>query len=273
MVLDMDGTVYLGPEPIEGTVRFIKENWDRIDFQFLSNNTSKSPVTYVRRLNAMGIPATLDQILTPVTPLVRYLKKAGIVRAYLVGNADFVACMKERMPELENTAEGAQAVVLAYDTELTYEKIKTSALLLQDPRVEFLATHPDFVCPSEKGPLPDIGSFMRMYEAATGRTPQRIFGKPRTEVLEPVLSKYDRSEVCMVGDRLMTDKKLGETAGIDFVLVLSGETTEADLPEVRRQEFRKALRRLLRLGPKQERLPQKTYVLPDLGALVFEDDR
>ena len=84
MVFDMDGTVYLGPVPIEGTVNFIKKNWGKIDFQFLSNNTSKSPVTYVKRLNSMGIPATLDQILTPITPLIHYLKRVGIKRAYLV---------------------------------------------------------------------------------------------------------------------------------------------------------------------------------------------
>ena len=138
MVFDMDGTVYLGPVPIEGTVNFIKKNWGKIDFQFLSNNTSKSPVTYVKRLNSMGIPATLNQILTPITPLIHYLKRVGIKRAYLVGNTDFVTCMKERMPELTNTAEGAEAVILAYDTELTYEKIKTSALLLWIRKSNFL---------------------------------------------------------------------------------------------------------------------------------------
>ena len=114
----------------------------------------------------MGIPATLNQILTPITPLIHYLKRVGIKRAYLVGNTDFVTCMKERMPELTNTAEGAEAVILAYDTELTYEKIKTSALLLLDKKVEFLATHPDFVCPTDAGPLPDIGSTKRPRGAA-----------------------------------------------------------------------------------------------------------
>ena len=112
-----------------------------------------------------------------------------------------------------------------------------------------------------------------MYEAATGRSPQRIFGKPCTEVLEPVLSKYERKDVCMVGDRLMTDKVLGENAGIDFILVLSGETTEADLPKVHKQERIKALKRLFHIGPADKRLPQKTYILPDLGSLVFEDDK
>lgn len=75
VVLDMDGTVYLGNIPIQGAVDFIKENWKKLDFHFLSNNTSKAPDTYVEKLNAMGIPATLDLILSPTTPLVDFLKE------------------------------------------------------------------------------------------------------------------------------------------------------------------------------------------------------
>lgn len=246
----MDGTVYMGPNPIEGTVKFIKDNWGKIDYQFLSNNTSKSPNTYVKRLNEMGIPATLEQILTPITPLIRYLKKNNITKAYLVGNRDFKTCMSERYPELVDTADDPQAVILAYDTEITYEKIKTAGLLLLDKKVEYLATHPDLVCPTNVGPVPDIGSFMKMFEAATGRLPEHIFGKPSVELLEPVFAKYEKKDVCMVGDRLSTDKKLGENAGIDFILVLSGEAKLSDLPGLEHQP---------------------TLVLPDLGSLTFED--
>ena len=82
VVLDMDGTVYLGSIPITGAVDFIKKYWDTLDFYFLSNNTSKSPDTYVKRLNSMGIPATLDLILSPTTPLVDFLKENGILAVF-----------------------------------------------------------------------------------------------------------------------------------------------------------------------------------------------
>ena len=71
-VLDLDGTVYLGDIPIQETVDFILRHWDTIDFHFLSNNTSKAPTTYVNKLTRMGIPATLDRILSPVTPLIAH---------------------------------------------------------------------------------------------------------------------------------------------------------------------------------------------------------
>lgn len=235
IVLDMDGTVYLGHIPIDGAVNFIQDHWQDTDFYFLSNNTSKSLQTYVDRLNSMGIPARPEQLLSPVTPLIDFLRANKITRAYPVGNSDFQNELRQRMPELELGHENAQAVILAYDTDLNYEKLARSALLLQKPETLFLATHPDLVCPSPEGPLPDVGSFIELYHTATGRRPQYIFGKPDPAVLAPLLAKYDKKDMIMVGDRLSTDKKLAENAGIDFALVLSGEATAADLAKEARQ--------------------------------------
>lgn len=228
VVLDMDGTIYLGDNPIEGAVAGVLRNWERFEFRFLSNNTSKSPETYVGKLNRMGIPARLEQFLSPTTPLVDYLRAHGVTTAYVVGNRDFQADLARRMPNLRQQEAGAQCVILAYDTEITYEKMARSALLLQKG-VPFYATHPDLVCPSPEGPLPDVGSLLDMYETATGRRPDQIFGKPDPEVLAPLLSRYPASALVMAGDRLSTDKKLAENAGMDFILVLSGEATLEDL--------------------------------------------
>lgn len=235
IILDLDGTVYLGHIPIAGAVNFIQKHWNDTDFYFLSNNTSKSPQTYIDRLNNMGIPARPEQLLSPVTPLVAFLRANNISRAYPVGNTDFQRDLGSRMPELEQTHVDAQAVILAYDTDLHYEKLAKSALLLQKPHTLFLATHPDLVCPSPEGPLPDVGSFIELYHTATGRRPQHIFGKPDPVVLAPLLEKYDRKDMIMVGDRLSTDKKLAENAGIDFALVLSGEATVEDLARENKQ--------------------------------------
>lgn len=235
VILDMDGTIYMGDNPIPGAVKCICEHWKDADFHFLSNNTSKSPDSYIKKLNGMGIPAKREQLLSPATPLVDFLREKGIRRAYIVGNHDFKKDLAERMPELEQTEEGAQAVILAYDTELNYEKLSRSALLLQKPEVLFLATHPDLVCPSPEGPLPDVGSFIELYNTATGRRPQYIFGKPDPKVLAPLLKKYRKEDMIMAGDRLSTDKKLAENAGIDFALVLSGEATLEDLAKEEKQ--------------------------------------
>ena len=123
---------------------------------------------------------------------------------------------------------------------------------MQDAGVLFLATHPDLVCPSPEGPLPDVGSFIELYHAATGRRPQYIFGKPDPMVLAPLLVKYKKEDMIMVGDRLSTDKKLAENAGIDFCLVLSGEAKSEDL--------------------NSEKI-QPTIVLEDLGKARWGEDK
>jgi 4-nitrophenyl phosphatase len=246
-VFDLDGTVYLGDVPIQGTIDFIKRNQGKREIFFLTNNTSKSLVDYTKKLAKLGLDVGLERILSPLLPLVDHLKEQGINCIYPVGNSSFQVFLNERMPDVVFTSGAdCQAVVLAYDTELTYEKLATSCLLLQRPEVHFFSTHPDLVCPSPQGPLPDTGSFVKLYEAATGRLPELVFGKPNTRVLAPLLKRFRQEEMVMVGDRLTTDKLLAENAGIDFILVLSGEARRTDLPSLERQP---------------------TLVLDDLGSL------
>lgn len=235
-VFDLDGTVYLGDRPIRGTIDFIVRNLGRREIFFLTNNTSKNLDEYVKKLAGFGIAIGQDRILSPLRPLVDYLKWQEIHRIYPVGNTSFQSYLREQVPGIVFTSgDDCQAVVLAYDTELTYRKLAESCLLLQRPEVRFLSTHPDMVCPSANGPLPDTGSFVRLYEGATGRLPEIVFGKPNTAVLSPLLERFSREEMVMVGDRLTTDKLLAENAGIDFILVLSGEARREDLPALERQ--------------------------------------
>jgi len=236
IVFDMDGTVYLGDDPIPGTVDFIRRNLGRREIFFLTNNTSKNLSEYASKLARFGIDVGLERILSPLLPLVAHLKAEGLSRIYPVGNTGFCAYLRERMPEIVFTAgPDCQAVVLAYDTELSYKKLMESCLLLQRHEVRFLSTHPDLVCPSPRGPLPDVGSFVKLYEAATGRLPERVFGKPDPAVLGSLLARFSRAEMAMVGDRLSTDRLLAENAGIDFILVLSGEARREDLAGLARQ--------------------------------------
>ena len=235
-VFDLDGTVYMGDKPIPGTVDFIRRNLERFDIHFLTNNTSKNLTDYVNKLRSMGIDATLSRMLSPLIPLTDRLEAEGIRELYPVGNASFTAYMRERLPNVTlGASDACELVVVAYDTELTYEKLKTSCLLLQRQGVKFWATHPDNVCPSPMGPLPDTGSFLALYEKAVNRRPELVFGKPSTLIVEPLLKRYSPAEMVMVGDRLYTDKVMAENAGMDFILVLSGESTREDLAALKRQ--------------------------------------
>lgn len=235
-IFDLDGTVYVGNNPIQGTVDFIAHNMERFDIHFLTNNTSRNLKDYVAKLNGMGIPATLPRMLSPLLPLADRLEEEHIEDIYPVGNSNFTAYLQERLPKLRLNGNGrCQVVVLGYDTELTYKKLAESCLLLHRPEVRFWATHPDAVCPSPEGPLPDAGSFLALYKKATGRTPELNFGKPNPLVLAPLLARYKPEEMVMVGDRLYTDMLLAHNAGMESILVLSGETGLNDLAAVEHQ--------------------------------------
>ena len=91
----------------------------------------------------------------------------------------------------------------------------------------YVATHPDFNCPTETGFAPDIGAIMAFIEASTGRRPELIVGKPHAEIVNAALKRTGstREETAMVGDRLYTDIETGLRYGMLSILVLSGETT------------------------------------------------
>jgi HAD superfamily hydrolase (TIGR01450 family) len=238
-ITDLDGTVYVGDRPILGTIAFINENANHKDFYFVSNNTSKVPDEYLAKLNAMGIHADCDHILTPLTPLISYLKDVNIRNVYLLANAKVTEYLQKALPELTLTAETSvcEALIVAYDTELTYEKLKNAALLLQrNPRLPFLATHCDLVCPTEHGFVPDSGCILSVLELTTGRRPTMIFGKPNPLLIEAIKNRYQLSQMAVVGDRLYTDNQMAQNVGCDFICVLSGETTREQIENLSESE-------------------------------------
>jgi ribonucleotide monophosphatase NagD (HAD superfamily) len=140
--------------------------------------------------------------------------------------------MKEMLTDsgIECLDEGVDCVVLGYDTELTYAKL-TKAISLIHQNVPLVATHPDVVCPSPMGGLPDVGSMLKMIELSTGIQPTIITGKPRPEMILGRLEEegVSPSKVAMIGDRLYTDMEMAKAAGVVSVLVLRGEATQQDV--------------------------------------------
>ena len=226
--LDLDGTIYLGGEPIEGALDFLKRLKQRgIRRFFLSNNSSKSVSQYLEKLTSMGIPATEQDILLSTHDLLSWLKKEGITETYLVGTEG----MREMLEDdgIRTRAQSPQYVVLGYDTEINYEKLSTASIHLHRG-VPMVASHPDIVCPSPDGGLPDTGAYIDLFEATTGVRPVHICGKPNPGmILHKIVELGLRPDNCaMVGDRLYTDIEMAERSGVHGILVLSGEATMSD---------------------------------------------
>lgn len=235
-VCDLDGTLFMGSSPIKAAVRFVIENEKKYVFYYLTNNTSKTPAAYLDKLGGAGINTDSEHILTPLTTLETYIREQGYTSVYAVANTCVHRYLRGRLPQVSFDYEpgGNQLVVISYDTELTYEKLRRAAVLLnRTPAPDYVATHGDNCCPSEEGPIPDVGGMINLMRTTNGQEPSHVFGKPSPSLLAPVLKHFKPEQVAVVGDRLYTDKAMADTAGIDFVCVLSGETTRATLADYR----------------------------------------
>ena len=227
--LDLDGTIYLGGELIPGALEFL----ERCDEQsvtrfFLSNNSSRSVSQYVSKLIGLGIPTTADEVLLSTHDLLSWLASNGVTAVWLVGTEG----MREMLESqgISTRSESPEYVVLGYDTEISYEKIATASIHMHNG-VPMVASHPDMVCPSPEGGLPDTGAYMAMFEATTGVRPVHVCGKPEPGMILHKIEALglEPGRCAMVGDRLYTDMAMATRAGVKGILVLSGEATESDV--------------------------------------------
>lgn len=231
-LLDLDGTLYLDDVLFEGTLPFlsrVSEIGGRA--LFLTNNSSRGTDAYVAKMARLGIRATVDDFLTSIDATVRYLEEnhSGTL-FYVAGTESFRSQLQSAgiAVTTDRNDPAIGGVLLGFDTELTFSKLEDVCVLLRRD-LPYLATNPDLVCPTWYGSVPDCGSVSKMIANATGKTP-RFIGKPEPDMILLALEKtgYGKSDALMIGDRVYTDIAAGVNAGIDTVLVLSGEGTVAD---------------------------------------------
>lgn len=230
-LLDMDGTIYLDNDLFDGTLDFlsaVKASGGK--YLFVTNNSSKSTDAYVEKLRKIGIESSEDDFLTSTDATCLYLKKYEGKKFYVSGTKSFESQLKASgvvtTTDIEDDVFG---IVMGNDTELTFKKLDDVSRLLTERELVYIATNPDWVCPTSYGYVPDCGAVAEMINRATGKSPIFI-GKPKPEMLLLAMERfgYSKEETLMVGDRVYTDIASGYNAGVDTVLVLSGEGTVED---------------------------------------------
>ncbi len=232
--LDMDGTLYRGGTLFPATLPFLEALRQRgIGYTFLTNNTSRSRKDTVRHLRAMGIPATLEQVHTPILATLHHLREChpGARRLCLLGTPSFAAELEEGGYTI--TTGEPDVVIVAFDSTLTYATLSRAAWWISQGR-PYLATHPDRVCPTDEPTvLPDCGALCAALRASTGREPDATLGKPNPAMLQPLLAEHrlPPSALAMVGDRIYTDMAMARQAGAVGILVLTGEATASDVAD------------------------------------------
>ena len=230
-LLDMDGTIYLDDRLFDGTAEFlahVQAIGGRV--MYLTNNSSKSVKSYVDKLSRMGLRAAPEDFLTSVNATVLYLRQKNHRKIYAFGTASFRQQLRQGgLPVTDVLAEDIDCLCMGFDTELTFQKLEDACILL-NRGVEYVATNPDWVCPTSYGSVPDCGSVCEMLFRATGRRPKFI-GKPEPEMALLSMERYgySRAETVLIGDRIYTDIACGVNAGIDTAFVLSGEGVPEDI--------------------------------------------
>lgn len=231
-LLDMDGTLYLDDILFEGCLDFlcqIRKNGGR--YLFMTNNSSKSVLAYIEKLTRLSIPAIREDFLTSTMASCEYLKKHYTgKKIYAFGTASFRQELTELgFPVTNHLEDDIDCLFIGNDNELTFQKLEDACILLGS-NVTYIATNPDWVCPTAFGYVPDCGSICEMLYRATGKKPYFI-GKPEPAMALLAMEKWQckPEHTVMIGDRIYTDIACGINAGIDTVLVFSGETTRKDL--------------------------------------------
>lgn len=251
-LIDLDGTIYRGKEPIPAGRRFVERLQQRkIPFLFLTNNTTKSPETVAYRLeHEFDIFVSPETVYTATLATIDFMKAdARGKKVFIIGEPGLIEPVLAAGFTWEE--EQPDYVIVGLDNDVTYEKFAKATLAIQKGAT-FIGTNPDKNIPTERGLLPGAGAVIALVEAATQTKPIFI-GKPEAIIMDKAVAllRLQKSDVLMVGDNYMTDISAGINNEIDTLLVLSGFTPKSAVPT-------------LPVAP--------TYVLDSLDEWTFDDE-
>ncbi len=235
-LFDIDGTLAVGDTLYEGSAELLSYI-ERIGGKayYITNNSTRSGGDYVKKFrDAFSLETTEEQFITSGYMTILFLKQNyQNSKIFVLGTASFVAELKKNGLHVTETAEdGIDCVVVAYDSELTYEKLIQASKVLLTTEAPFYATNPDLRCPADFGFIPDCGAICEMLTMTTDKTPVYL-GKPSRQVVDLCLelSGFSREETLVVGDRLYTDIACGINGEVDTCVVFTGEAKPQDMAD------------------------------------------
>ncbi|KGL37490.1 HAD family hydrolase [Listeria newyorkensis] len=229
-LIDLDGTMYLGSEPIPEAQGFIEKlDQAHIPYLYVTNNSSKTPEQVAATLRKFDIPATTNQVFTTSQATVQFMLEQADRKktVYLIGEEGVRHEIEKAGFEL--TAENPDFVVMGIDRDINYEKLATATMAVRAGAM-FISTNGDAAIPTERGLLPGNGSITSVVAIATGMKPIFI-GKPEAIIMEQAIAKLGvkKERVIMVGDNYETDILAGIRYGIDTLIVHTGFTSPEQL--------------------------------------------
>jgi HAD superfamily hydrolase (TIGR01450 family) len=232
---DLDGTIYLGDGLLPGAgdlVEGLRERGKVV--RFLSNNPTKDPAQYAEKLDGLGLPTPVEEIVnTTVTTTHWLLEHARDAVVFPISEEPLKRAFAAAGIAMSEDPAEIDIVVASYDRTFEYRKLQIAFdAIWFHRRARLIATNPDRFCPFPGGRgEPDCAAIIAAIEACTGATCEANLGKPNPAMLHAALEgvDVDLADCVMVGDRLGTDIRMGLDAGMAAALVLTGETTADDV--------------------------------------------
>jgi glycerol-1-phosphatase len=249
VLLDLDGVLFRGDETVSGgpeTLAALRA--DGIRLAFVTNNSARTPEQVAEKLLGHGYAARPDEVVTSALATADVLAASGITEAFVVGEEGIRHALAEAgIAVLEGEPAGAACVVIGWDRQVTYLKLKTASLLVQRG-ARLIATNADRSYPAPDGSWPGAGALLAVVTTTTGVEPE-IVGKPHPPLYLAAVQRLGGQRPLVVGDRLETDIAGALALGWDSLLVLSGATSRetAEASETR-----------------------PTHVAPDVRALLLD---
>jgi glycerol-1-phosphatase len=251
LLFDLDGVIYRGDEVVEGapeTIEAVRSAGPSV--VFLTNNSSRTPERVAEKLVRLRVKADASEVMTSAVATADMLARRGGGTAYVIGGEGVARALVDAgIDVVDGDPPRVDLVVVGIDDDFTYARLRTASVLVQRG-ARLVATNADRTFPATGGELwPGAGALVAALETSTGAVAE-VVGKPHAPVFEAALRRSGGSTPLVIGDRLDTDIAGANALGWDSMLVLSGVSTEAELPG---SPFR------------------PTYVARDVRALLDED--
>jgi HAD superfamily hydrolase (TIGR01450 family) len=260
LLLDLDGVVYRGSAAVPHAPESLATVRDRgVRIGYITNNASRTAEAVAAQLTGFGLPAAADDVVTSPQAAVRLLADrvpAG-ARILVIGGEGLRSVVLEAGFVLAASADDApDAVVQGFSPDLGWKDLAEASFALADPDLLWIATNSDWTIPVDRGIAPGNGTLVSAVHAAVGRLPV-VAGKPETPLFTTAVERFGAERPFFVGDRLDTDIKGANAAGMPSALVLTGIDGAKELiaaaPDSRPQFVLADLRGLLEPYPEVRR--------------------
>jgi HAD superfamily hydrolase (TIGR01450 family) len=226
-VFDLDGTVYLGDELLPEAKETLGELKARSNVVYLTNKPLETPADYAAKLTRLGVETHPEEVISSTDALLLYLgRHAPEAGLFVVGERPLVQLLEIAGYEVVKEAEGVEVVVVSFDRTFDYRKLQVAFDAVRGG-ARIVATNPDAYCPTpDGGGLPDCAAMLAAIEASTGAHAEAIVGKPSPHMAAALLERLGvpARDTLLVGDRLATDVRMANEAGMASALILTGAT-------------------------------------------------